>query len=272
VAATDLVRKLALGVKAGHDLGIVHRDLKPANVLFDAGGEPKITDFGLAKRGGAADLTRTGVVMGTPAYMAPEQARGQTKFVGPAADVHALGVILFECLTGHVPFAADDAVGLLMAVAEDEAPSVRRFARHVSKDLDRVVHKCLAKNPRDRYESAGELAEDLECAAAGEPPRHVSTGRFGQVFGALGKGRHADLTRYANLFLASAGLLIVTHSLNGLVALGRLPDWVGTAAFITRVVGLPILLAVVRRADPRPVTRNEWVLWSVWGGTFSPAA
>ncbi len=99
-AAARLVGTLAGAVQAAHDQGIVHRDLKPGNVLFDEAGEPKVTDFGLAKRGGGSDLTATQAVMGTPAYMAPEQARGDTKFVGPGADVYALGVILYECLTG----------------------------------------------------------------------------------------------------------------------------------------------------------------------------
>src|SRR5436305_552715 len=100
-AAAELVEKLARAVHAAHDAGIVHRDLKPANVLFDGAGEPRVTDFGLAKRGGQSDLTRTGAVMGTPAYMAPEQAAGKTKFVGPQADVYALGVVLYECLAGR---------------------------------------------------------------------------------------------------------------------------------------------------------------------------
>ncbi|HEV3338884.1 MAG TPA: serine/threonine-protein kinase, partial [Pirellulales bacterium] len=98
-AAALLVEKIARGVAAAHELGIVHRDLKPANVLLDAVGEPKVADFGLAKRGFGAALTQTQAVMGTPAYMSPEQAEGKTKFVGPPADVWALGVILYECLT-----------------------------------------------------------------------------------------------------------------------------------------------------------------------------
>src|SRR6185369_18007651 len=100
-------------VQHAHDLGIVHRDLKPSNVLFDEKGTPKVTDFGLAKRTDGADLTQTQAVMGTPAYMAPEQARGDTKFVTPAADVYALGVILYECVTGTRPFDAADTLVLL---------------------------------------------------------------------------------------------------------------------------------------------------------------
>ena len=99
-AAVELMAQVAAGVAAAHAEGVVHRDLKPGNVLFDVAGVPKVADFGLAKRGTGADLTHTQAVMGTPAYMSPEQARGETKFVGPTADVWALGVMLYECLTG----------------------------------------------------------------------------------------------------------------------------------------------------------------------------
>ncbi|MFO0951633.1 MAG: serine/threonine-protein kinase [Isosphaeraceae bacterium] len=120
-SAAKLVGTLASAVHAAHDLGIVHRDLKPANVLFDEHGEPRVADFGIAKRATTTDLTATQAVMGTPAYMAPEQARGETKFVGPQADVYSLGVILYECLTGTRPFVAADPLALLRKV-EDEEP------------------------------------------------------------------------------------------------------------------------------------------------------
>jgi predicted Ser/Thr protein kinase len=167
--AATLVEQCARGVQAAHDLGIVHRDLKPGNVLLDAAGEPKVTDFGLAKRGGKSDLTCTGAVMGTPAYMAPEQAKGEGKFVGPGADVYALGVILYECLAGRTPFRADETVALLMQVATDEAPPVRRFAPEVPRDLDLICQKCLAKGPHERYATAGMLADELGRFLRGEP-------------------------------------------------------------------------------------------------------
>src|SRR5204863_2827287 len=126
-AAAELVEKIARGVQAAHDLGIVHRDLKPANVLFDDAGEPKVTDFGLAKRGTGSDLTQTNAVMGTPAYMSPEQAAGRAKFVGPQADVYALGAILYECLAGRPPFQDADTISLLLKVAQDDPPPVGRF-------------------------------------------------------------------------------------------------------------------------------------------------
>jgi serine/threonine protein kinase len=148
--AAALVAKIARGVHAAHEQQIVHRDLKPANVLFDAAGEPKVVDFGLARRGAGAGLTRTQTVMGTPAYMAPEQARGDAKFVGPAADVYALGVILYECLTAAVPFPGDNALAVLRRVAEDVPESPRRRNPAVHRDLELVCLKCLRKDPADR--------------------------------------------------------------------------------------------------------------------------
>jgi len=167
--AATLVAGIARGVAAAHAMGIVHRDLKPSNVLFDEAGNPKVTDFGLAKRDGGSNLTETWVVMGTPAYMAPEQASGRTRFAGPQADVWALGVILYECLTGVRPFQADTAEALLARIVIAEPSSVRSAAPAVPADLEQICWKCLAKNPEERYPTARELAEDLRRVVAGEP-------------------------------------------------------------------------------------------------------
>ena len=160
---------LAGAVQAAHDLGIVHRDLKPGNVLYDEHGQPKVTDFGLAKRAGGSDLTATQAVMGTPAYMAPEQARGETKFVGPQADVYSLGVILYECLTGTRPFEAPDPLALLRKVAEEEPERPGKRVPGLPRDVELICLKCLAKDPAERYPTAGALAADLGRFAAGEP-------------------------------------------------------------------------------------------------------
>ncbi len=168
IAAARLVGILAGAVQAAHDQGIVHRDLKPGNVLFDEAGAPKVTDFGLAKRGGS-DLTASQAVMGTPAYMAPEQARGDTKFVGPGADVYALGVILYECLTGTRPFAGSDAFSLLRKVTEEEPERPSKRIAKLPRDVELICLKCLAKEPAERYAAAAVLAADLERFAAGEP-------------------------------------------------------------------------------------------------------
>ncbi len=166
--AAALLAKVARGVQAAHDAGIVHRDLKPGNVLFDDRGEPKVADFGLAKRAGS-DLTRTGAVLGTPAYVAPEVADGRAKLAGPAADVWALGVILYQCLTGELPFDGPDPWAVLSAVANRNPRLPRTLVRAVPRDLEVVCLKCLAKDPRDRYESAAALADDLNRFGDGKP-------------------------------------------------------------------------------------------------------
>jgi len=167
--AAAVVAKIARGVQAAHDAGVVHRDLKPGNVLLDAAGEPKVTDFGLAKRVGGADLTATQAVMGTPAYMSPEQARGETKFVGPGADIYALGVILYECLTGTVPFRGEDSWSVVRQVIERDPDPLRSRTPGVPRDLELICLKCLAKSPRDRYPTAANLADDLDRFLNREP-------------------------------------------------------------------------------------------------------
>ena len=166
--AAVLVEKIARGVAAAHALGIVHRDLKPANVLLTADGEPKVADFGLAKRG-TTDLTQSQAFMGTPAYMAPEQAVGRAKFVGPQADVWALGVILYECVAGRKPFEGDTLETLLSQITSSEPTALRTRVRGLSRNLDTIVTKCLSKEPEHRYATAADLADDLGRFARGEP-------------------------------------------------------------------------------------------------------
>ncbi len=178
--AAEVVEQLARGMEAAHQTGLVHRDLKPGNVLLTSlpteGEEPgplgtaKITDFGLAKKiEGNNDLTRTGAVMGTPSYMAPEQAKGETKRVGPEADVYALGAILYECLTGRPPFVGPTTMDILMQVISNEPVPPRQLQPSIPRDLETICLKCLQKEPRQRYADAQTLAEDLQCFKEGKP-------------------------------------------------------------------------------------------------------
>jgi hypothetical protein len=168
--AAALVAKLAAAVHAVHGQGIIHRDLKPGNVLL-IDGEPKVTDFGLAKQveGGTSGPTATNAALGTPSYMAPEQTGGRNREVGPAADVYALGAILYELLTGRPPFRADTPLDTMLLVVSEEPPPPRQLCRAVPLDLEKVCLKCLAKRPAERYASAAALADDLRRFCAGEP-------------------------------------------------------------------------------------------------------
>jgi serine/threonine protein kinase len=157
--AAELVEALARAVAAAHRAAVIHRDLKPANVLFTADGTPKVTDFGLAKRLDETRLTATGAVMGTPSYMAPEQARGDVTAVGPAADVYALGAILYECLTGRPPFTGDTAHAIISQVIGREPDPPSRRGPKVPRDLDVVCLKCLEKEPARRY--ASEMLQEV---------------------------------------------------------------------------------------------------------------
>jgi hypothetical protein len=176
--AARLVETLASAVEAAHQKGIVHRDLKPANVLLSAGPgaplvdcTPKVADFGLAKRLDDAGRTATGAVVGTPSYMAPEQAAGKTKEVGPAADVYALGAVLYECLTGRPPFKGPTPLETLRQVLGDDPVPPRQLQPATPADQETVCLKCLQKDPKKRYAAAGELADDLRRFQAGEPLR-----------------------------------------------------------------------------------------------------
>jgi WD40 repeat protein/tRNA A-37 threonylcarbamoyl transferase component Bud32 len=170
--AAELVETLARAVHAAHEKGIIHRDLKPGNVLLTADGTPKITDFGLAKRlDQQSDRTRTGTIMGTPSYMAPEQAGGRRDQLGPVTDAYALGAILYELLTGRPPFQGPTPLDTVLQVVNQEPVPVRQLQPRVPRDLETVCLKCLQKDPARRYPSGVELAEDLRRFRAGEPIR-----------------------------------------------------------------------------------------------------
>ena len=167
--AAALVAAVAEAVHAAHQRGVVHRDLKPGNILLTTDGAPKISDFGLARRlEGAAGLTQSGAPLGTPSYMAPEQAEGKSRDVGPAADTYALGAILYELLTGRPPFRAETAAETLrQVIAQDPVPPSRLNAK-VPRDLETICLKCLRKQPQSRYATAAMLAEDLRRFLRGD--------------------------------------------------------------------------------------------------------
>jgi predicted Ser/Thr protein kinase len=177
--AAELVEVLARAIHAAHQRGVIHRDLKPANVLLTADGAPKISDFGLAKRlDVASGPTLTQHVLGTPSYMAPEQAVGRSKHVGPGTDVYALGAILYELLTGRPPFDGASALEVVRQAAEEDPVPPRRLESTVPLDLETICLKCLHKQPGQRYASAWALADDLRRFLACEPIQARPIGRW----------------------------------------------------------------------------------------------
>jgi WD40 repeat protein len=211
--AAALLEPLAHAVQAAHGVGVVHRDLKPGNVLLAGGPEvpvaqavPKVSDFGLAKRLDAAGQTATGAVVGTASYLAPEQATGRSKAVGPAADVYGLGAILYECLTGRPPFRAATTVDTLMQVVHEEPVPPRQLNPAVPRDLETVCLTCLQKEPRKRYASAAALAEDLRRFLDGRPILARPVGPLGRLV----RWSRRNPALAAASGLAAAGLVAAT--------------------------------------------------------------
>jgi serine/threonine-protein kinase len=168
--AAQYVLDVARAVGRLHRQGVVHRDLKPSNILLDKDGQPCVTDFGLAKMlSSDRPDTRSGAIVGTPSYMAPEQASGRRGHVGPLSDVYSLGAILYELVSGRPPFEAESPLDTLVQVIEGEAAPLHRYRPDVPRSLEQICMRCLEKDPSQRYASAIDLADDLDRYLRGEP-------------------------------------------------------------------------------------------------------
>jgi serine/threonine-protein kinase len=229
--AAQWLETLAQAVAHAHQQGIVHRDLKPANVLLSRSGVLKITDFGMAKilASPTSSQTQSGSIIGTPSYMAPEQAEGRTRQIGPAADIYGLGAILYEMLTGRPPFEGTTIQETLELVRQQEPRPPSWIIPRMPRDLETICLRCLQKEPTARYGTAAELAEDLNAFLAGEPIHSRRARIWERLFGWA--RRHP-----AETALGATGLL-------ALVALGIGLIWSGSLA-IAAVAGLALLIAV----------------------------
>ncbi|CAN5560918.1 serine/threonine-protein kinase [soil metagenome] len=254
--AAKIVRDVSMAVQHAHEQGIIHRDLKPANILLTADGQPKVTDFGLAKRSGEATLSADGQVLGTPAYMPPEFAAGEGTHAGPAADVYGLGAIFYALLTGRAPFTGHTPLETIRRVADDMPVPPRQLNPQVYRAAEAICLRCLEKQPRHRYDSAKALAEDLNRYLADEVPLAEQLGWRDWL------GRKLDWAIDFNHARAWSRLLLTTAGLFLIVYLGFYfatlhttnPDMIWLAFLLTLMLTtwLPIVIAArIPRLDAR---------------------
>jgi serine/threonine-protein kinase len=265
--AAAILAPVCRAIDFAHRRGILHRDLKPSNILLDEEGRPHVSDFGLAKRFAEDEsFTRSGAVIGTPSYMAPEQAAGDRGEIGPASDVYSLGIILYQMLTGRPPFQAASPVDTVLMVLEQEPLAPHVLNSKADPDLEMIALKAIQKPPEMRYSSAAAMATDLEAYLVGEPI-WARSGRFTQVIARLFRETHhaAVLKNWGVLWMwHSLVLLLICVSTNWLQYTGvtaRWPYlllWAGGLA-----VWAPIFWAIRRRAGP--VTFVERQIAHVWG-------
>jgi serine/threonine-protein kinase len=267
-AAAELVATVARAVHFAHQRGILHRDLKPANILLDRDGQPHVTDFGLAKRVDAdSKLTESGVVMGTPSYMAPEQAAGQNRNLTTAADVYALGAILYELLTGQPPFRGDSVMATLLQVVEQDPQRPRSRNPGINRDLESICLKCLEKDPQKRYSTAEGLAEDLEAFLRGEPVLAdiSSTGRLVRLL--LRETRHTELmARWGRVWMWHAlQVFVLFLASNALIWAGVRQAWPYVALWVAGLLSLMFPVWYYRFRDGLELAPIERQLGQVWG-------
>ena len=268
--AGHYLRVLAEAVEYAHRQGIIHRDLKPSNILIDSNDQPHITDFGLAKQlHSDSGQTRTGAVLGTPSYMAPEQAEGRNRDVGRAADIYSLGAILYECITGRPPFRNDSVYDTVRQVINDAPKRPRELNAKVDEDLELICLKCLEKDPRLRYESARDLAADLERYLEGEAISARSLNVIDRLTRMLDRSQHDfAFHTWSTMLFVMAAVIAVEHVLVFfLMRFDGPPPLIFAVRFLQFII-LAILFLYYRGNRLYPTTAAERELWGIWIGYF----
>ncbi len=268
--AAKLMAAVARAIGFAHREGVLHRDLKPSNILIDDDSTPMVSDFGLAKRFGVAnDLTRSGIVVGTPSYMSPEQASGRRDSIGPASDIYSLGCVLYHALTGRPPFVAESAMELVMLVLEQDPLPPRALRPRLDRDLEMIVIRCLQKPPDLRYETADELADDLEAFLRDEQIAS-SSARLDQIVARVFRDTHHApiLENWGMLWMWHALVLFAASVLTWIMhRQGVEPLIIYTSVW---VIGLGLWATVFWRMRQRmgPVTFIERQIAHVWGASL----
>lgn len=272
--AARIMADVSRGIGFAHSLGILHRDIKPSNIMLDENERVRITDFGLAKLIDSNDsLTRTGAAVGTPSYMAPEQAAGRSSQISPRSDVYALGAVLYHLLSGRPPLIGDSPIQLAMQILEHEPPPLRLLEPSLDRDLEMIVSRCIQKPPDLRYASADDLADDLEAFLRDEPVR-ARSGKFSEIVARWFRETHHAVV------LENWGLLWMWHSLVLLLVsfLTELMHWNGVqnrasyAGLWTLGLGTWAFVFWALRHRMGPVTFVERQIAHVWGASLMAIA
>jgi len=267
--AAEMAIKICNAIDYAHSRGVIHRDLKPANILLDTSGQPKVTDFGLAKRITRSDgLTVTGQILGTPSYMAPEQAAGKTSEVTQLADVYSLGAILYTLLTGRPPFQAGNPFDTLLLVLDQEPVSPRRLNSRIPVEIDSICMKCLEKDPQFRYASAAELSDDLRRFLSGESVVADQSSRWARAWTSmLRETRHTEvMANWGHVWLWHSGQVFVLFLLTNILVWQQVRSaWPYVALWIVGFTCLFIPVWYYRFREGVPLTPVEHQTGQVWG-------